>query len=42
MDVQGINTVIELVTNIGDTIGDIESYKNYFIHVVLDIYCVCD
>jgi len=33
MDVQGVNTVIELVAKIGDIIGDIESYKKYFIHV---------
>ena len=33
MNVQGVNTVLELVAKIGDIIGDIELYKNYFIYV---------
>jgi hypothetical protein len=33
MDVQGVDTVLKLVGNIGGIIGDMPLFKNYFIHV---------
>jgi hypothetical protein len=33
MDVQGVETVLELVGKIGGIIGDMAAFKNYFIHV---------
>mgnify|MGYP006203868831 CR=1 FL=1 len=33
MDVQGVETVIELVAKIGEIIGDMPTFNNYFIHV---------
>ena len=33
MDVQGVETVIKLVAKIGEIIGDMPTFKNYFIHI---------